>query len=200
MTELWLVRHGETDWNREGRLQGHGDPPLNATGLAQAERVADMLAGRRVDAVWSSDLRRARQTADAIARTTGVPVHLDPRLREVDHGEWSGLVKDDVAAMHPSEWSRWASEPLTGRPPGGESVLDVARRVGAAADDIQLSHPSGRVVVVSHGLALAALRCRAEGVPLERARSLIPPNAEPVRIMWSPADSDLAGPSLSAGG
>lgn len=112
-----LARHGETDWNREHRWQGHADPPLNARGHAQAGALAKQLAPASPRAVYSSDLGRARATAEAVAERIGVTVSLDPRLREVDVGEWSGLTSTEVQARYPDGMRRhqqgltgWSSE------------------------------------------------------------------------------------------
>src|SRR5580765_6857553 len=98
MATLVLVRHAESTWNAEGRWQGHADPPLSDAGRAQAEALAEDLAGERFDAVYTSDLARAAQTAEIIARRFGLPAVSDPALREVDVGSWSGLTREEVAA------------------------------------------------------------------------------------------------------
>ncbi len=184
MTELWLVRHGQTDWNLERRYQGHSDTPLNATGLEQARLAAEALAGRSYTAIYSSDLTRARVTAESIARRLGMEVQIDPRLREVNLGVWEGMVVTDIQAQYPAEWEARQSNRLYGRPPGGESVHDVAARIWPAVDDLAARHPDGALILVSHGLALATILCRAQGLPLETARELIPDNAQPHCVLW----------------
>jgi alpha-ribazole phosphatase len=192
MTQLWLIRHGQTDWNLEGRYQGQADPPLNATGQAQAEALAAHLDGRRFEAIYSSDLQRARATAEAIADRHGLPLKLDARLREIHQGEWDGLRVTEIMARYPREWAARESNPAEARPPGGESPREVAGRVWAAADDIARTHPGGRVLVVSHGFSLATLLCRARGLPLGRAFDLILDNARPEVIEWIPQESPEA--------
>jgi broad specificity phosphatase PhoE len=140
MTTLLLVRHGETDWNRDGIWQGWADPPLNATGRAQARALADQLRDAPFDAVYSSDLRRARETAEIVADPHGVPVVADPGLREIDIGAWSGLTRAQIEARFPD-----------GERPGGETREQHAARVVAAVERIAREHPGGRVLVVSHG-------------------------------------------------
>jgi alpha-ribazole phosphatase len=184
MTRLILVRHGETDWNVAGRYQGQADPPLNANGQARAKALAAQLAGTRIEAIYSSDLQRARETAEIIARRLGLTVKLDRRLREINQGEWEGLLVTEVTARYPLEWAARENDPLGARAPGGESVVEVAARVWAAADEIARAHPVGPVLIVSHGLALATLLCRVRGVPLQQARDLILDNAKPEMIKW----------------
>lgn len=186
MTQLWLVRHGQTDWNVEGRYQGQADKPLNANGLAQAEQLAAQLDGRRFEALYSSDLLRARQTAEALSRKTGLAVQIDPRLREINQGEWEGELAVVIRERYEIQLAGRRADPINGRPPGGESASEVAARVRAAADDIARRHPHGAVLVVSHGLALATLIARADGIPLEKVYSVIPDNAAIRILLWPP--------------
>jgi len=189
MTHLWLVRHGQTDWNAQGRWQGQTPdaPPLNATGLAQAQAVAEQLAvqdGLTFAAIYSSDLLRARQTAEAIAQRLGLPIHLDSRLREVHLGVWEGMLGEDVALRYVAELDERRRDPVYSRPPQGESVYEVAARVGQAFDAIARAHPDQHVVVVSHGLALAAGLCLAEGRPLAEVFTRIPDHAVARVVRW----------------
>ena len=139
-TTILLARHGETDWNREGRWQGWADPPLNATGRAQARTLAAELRATPFDAVYSSDLRRASETAEIVAAPDGVPVVLDPDLREIDIGSWSGLTRAEIGERFPD-----------GSRPDGETHEQQARRVRTAVVRIARGHPGGRVLVVGHG-------------------------------------------------
>lgn len=185
MTRLWLVRHGQTDWNLQGRYQGQTDPPLNATGVQQAELAAQMLCGRKYAALYSSDLQRARATAEIIGRQLGLEVIVDQRLREVNLGAWEGMLVDDIQAQYPEEWEARQRDRLRFRVPGGgESVMDVAERMWPAVDDLACRHPGQDIILVSHGLALATILCRVQDVPLARARELIPDNAQPNCIVW----------------
>jgi broad specificity phosphatase PhoE len=112
MTRLLLVRHGETDWNTTGRFQGQADPPLNANGRAQAASLAAQLAQTRIGAIYSSDLQRARDTAEIVARKLGMTVRVDRRLREINQGEWDGMLTTDIIARYPVEWAarEWIPE------------------------------------------------------------------------------------------
>ena len=140
MATLLLARHGETDWNRDGRWQGWADPPLNDLGRAQAAALAEQLRTTPFDAVYSSDLRRAHETAEILAAPHGVPIVVDPALREIDVGSWSGLTRAEIAVRFPN-----------GDRPDGETHEQHAARVRAAVTRIARDHPGGRVLVVGHG-------------------------------------------------
>lgn len=193
MTELWLVRHGATDWNLQGRYQGQIDVPLNPTGLEQAQALAQKLAGKKFAAIYCSHLERARQTAQALADRLNLAVKIDPRLQEVSLGDWEGELFDDIAQNYPEHIAERRSNPVHSRPPGGESVAEVAARMAQAADDIARAHPEGPVIIVSHGLALATLICLARQIPLNQAFKLIPENAAPEVIEW-PSPPQAAQP------
>ncbi|HQF62863.1 MAG TPA: histidine phosphatase family protein [Anaerolineaceae bacterium] len=186
MTELWLVRHGQTDWNLEKRYQGQADIPLNLTGLQQAADLANRLEGEAFEALYSSDLSRARQTAELLARTLGLPLRLDARLREIHQGEWQGEYLDDVRERHTLLLEEHWNNPARSRAPGGESVIEVAGRAAQAISEICRRHPRGRVLVVSHGLTLATLICQARSASLARVYSLIPENTQVEVIYWPP--------------
>jgi len=192
MTQLFLARHGETDWNREGRFQGQADPPLNAAGQAQARALAERLAGQSFDAIYTSDLRRAVETAQIVAQGLGLSVWVDTRLREVNQGEWEGILASDIAVRYPKEWESRQQDPVNARPPGGETIAEVACRVWAAVDDIAGRYPTGSVLIVSHALALATLLCRASNLPLEQAYHLAPANGRHDIIQW-PSDKRSEG-------
>lgn len=176
LTRLILIRHGETDWNVEGRYQGQADPPLNARGEAQARRLAAELAEVGLDVLYSSPLRRALQTAQVIAERMKLPLHTDPRLMEIHLGEWQGLLWHEIADRYPDLFRRWQTEPWEVRPPGGESLAQVRARVYAAVDEI-LAHDAGRCVgLVTHRLPIALLKIRYQGLPLDAVRTLELPN------------------------
>jgi broad specificity phosphatase PhoE len=186
MTELWLIRHGQTDWNVEGRYQGQADMPLNATGLAQAEAFAASLDGQKFSALYSSDLMRAYQTAQIIVAQVGLAIKTDQRLREINQGEWQGRTLVEIRAVYneSKQAQRSVIDPATARAPGGESVLEVSQRMALAADDIARAEPNGPVLVVSHGLALATLYCQARGIPLSEVYSHIADNTGAKVIEW----------------
>jgi phosphoserine phosphatase len=187
VTSWLLIRHGATDWNRDGRYQGQADPPLNEEGWTQAERLADMLAVRRVEAVYSSDLQRARDTAETVGRRLGLTVFVDGRLREINQGVWEGMLVGDIATGFPAEWRALREDPLHARAPGGESVAEVAQRAMEFLAEIARRTPHGAVAVFSHGLTLACVLCTMDGVPLEQAGRLVPPNGDVLERVWPEA-------------
>jgi alpha-ribazole phosphatase len=184
MTQLCLIRHGQTDWNLEGRYQGQSDVPLNEKGFEQARSLVGQLDGRSFAAIFSSDLMRARQTAEHIAKDLGLTVQIEPRLREINQGEWEGVLVDDIKARYAEIWSQRTMDPANVRPPGGETVREVAERVSAALDDISRLFPNGQVLIVSHGLSIATAICRDKGIPVGQAYTVIPENVQPVWMEW----------------
>ena len=156
---LW--RHGQTTWNAEHRFQGQSDIPLDATGEAQAEQAARRLATLRPDAVFSSDLARAQQTAAPLSRLTGLTVTLDKDLRERFGGDWEGLSDHEIRERYPAERATW-------NPPNGEPTLVVADRVAAACTRIAETLDDGQLaVVVGHGAALRLGMERILGILIE---------------------------------
>ncbi|MHB1159171.1 MAG: histidine phosphatase family protein [Chloroflexota bacterium] len=173
---LILVRHGETDWNLEGRYQGSVDVPLNATGREQAEGVAVGLSGQRMDAVYSSPLCRALDTAIAIARRQGLEVRTDPRLKEIDLGEWEGMLTPRIAEGYPELHRQWTVDPRPVRPPGGETIREVHDRAIAAVEEMAVRHLGGTVCVVTHKTAMVVIRSHYLGLELPEEMGKMPPN------------------------
>lgn len=176
---LLLIRHGQTDWNVTGRWQGQADPPLNELGRDQARHAARAIAlqVQGVDVLISSDLRRARETAEIIARAIGCAVVLEPRLREVNLGDWQGLLSEEIRARWPEQMRQWHEAPLATRPPNGESIEELAGRVLAAVRGITARYAGGCAGIVAHELPIAVIATHAAGIPLDRLRDHIPPNA-----------------------
>ena len=188
MTIFWIIRHGQTDWNLEGRYQGIKDTPLNETGLCQAEMAADRVTGINFEAIYSSPLKRAYRTAEAVARRQGLDILVDDRLLEISQGVWEGMLFSDIEKQYPELISKRKKNPLNAQAPGGETVLEVAERIKKAVEDIAGKHPQGPVLLVSHGLALAVFKCLALNIPLREVHQYIPENAEPEKIEWNNID------------
>lgn len=176
-TELIVVRHGETEWNATGRQQGHLDVPLNERGRKQSEAIATRLASTSFAALYSSDLARATQTAELIAKANGHQISFDPRLRERDLGIFEGLTKTEIAQKFPGEHDGYENGGLDFVIPQGESIRQRFERSVASLDQIAAAHPSERVVVVTHGGVLNGLLRRTLGVPLEAERGFAIHNA-----------------------
>lgn len=175
---ICLVRHGETPWNAERRLQGHLDIELNTNGLAQAQRTAHSLAGQRFAAIYSSDLQRARQTADAIAGRCAQPVHAEPRLRERHYGAFQGLTYEEAETRFPEAFARFkAREPEFPFPGEGESLIGFAARIHAALGAIAARHAGTQVLVVTHGGVLDIAHRLATGKALTATRDFAIANA-----------------------
>ena len=193
MTRFDLIRHGQTDWNREGRYQGQADIPLNIAGLEQARKLASSLPVNGYTAIYTSDLIRARQTAQELANRLNIPIHIDARLREINQGSWQGrLLKDvemELAHFFPNHWN----DPVHARAPGGESVWEVAERMTQAVNEISHTHPGEHILLVGHGLALATIYCRACSIPLSEVYSHILDNTALISITWLPDQVDSNG-------
>lgn len=164
MTTVILVRHGETDWNRDDRWQGWADPPLNELGRQQAAELAERLRHVPFDAVYTSDLERAHQTAEIVAAPHGVPVVADAGLREIDVGSWSGLTKAEI------------EERFGGERVDGETRDQHRARVRAAAARLLAAHPNERILLVTHGGTMRALAEAFDG-PIE--------NCAVIELRWA---------------
>ena len=176
MTHLILIRHGETDWNVEGRYQGQCDPPLNARGLAQAQQLAKQLRDARLHLLYSSPLRRTLQTAHILAESLDLVLHVDPRFKEIHQGDWQGHLRADIAARYSDLFRRWETEPWAVSPPAGESLDQVQARVHAAVDDIVSRHQGQRDGLVTHRIPIALIKVRYQGLDPDAVRTLQLPN------------------------
>jgi probable phosphoglycerate mutase len=170
MTQLLLIRHGQSTWNAEGRIQGWADPPLDDTGREQAWRLARRLADEKLGivAVYSSPLLRARQTAEEIAQTLGLPVQTDDRLKENGVGAFTGLTGQEVEQRFPEWLARLKATAEWVPPPGGESRDAFVNRSVAAMTDIVTHHPEQTVAVVSHGGTLGVYLAHLLEIPIRR--------------------------------
>lgn len=168
---LFLVRHGETPFNREMRYLGTADEPLSPAGVGQAERLAASLGPLPLQAVYSSPLCRAAETGRRIAEARQVDLRLEPRLREQAFGEWEGLTRSEVLERDQDRLLRWEAD-LGLAPPGGESLLSVQERTLALVDDLAQIHPGEWIGLVSHVGPIKALLCAALDAPLATARRM----------------------------
>ena len=173
MTALTLVRHGQSRWNVEGRIQGQTDVPLSALGEQQAEAVGARLAGTRVDAVYASPLRRAFDTAGAIARHHRVDVRIVAALTEIHHGEWQGLTEAEIAEADGDRLRLWNLLPGRVQMPGGERLFDVRQRALQAAREIVAAHAHGAVVVVTHDVVVRVIVAEILGLDYDHLARLV---------------------------
>ena len=187
-TTLWLIRHGETSWNAERRFQGHTDVPLNATGLSQAKRLAERLKeDHRDDAfaiIYSSDLGRARQTAQVTAQATGLELLIHTGLRERHYGVLSALTPEEMAARHPEAYAQWQARDPDYILPEGESLAAFNQRVMRTLEEIAEAHPWQQVLVVAHGGVLDCAYRAATAQPLSARRQHSLHNASINRVRY----------------
>ena len=188
VTRICFVRHGETDWNIEQRMQGHRDLALNATGLAQAAAAGRYFVGRQADAIYSSDLLRARQTAQPIAQALNLPLTLHEALRERHFGRCEGLTLAEVASRFADDMRAIENrDPDYCAPQGGESRRQHAARVLGCVARLLADHRGQTIVVVTHGGVLDVIYRRAQGLPADSPRDYAIPNAG---INWLAIDGE----------
>jgi probable phosphoglycerate mutase len=180
-----LVRHGETDWNRELRFQGHADVGLNAIGFEQARRLASRLAAEPAAQLYASDLLRAQQTAQPVASQLGVSSVTEPALREQSFGSVEGMRVDDIKAQHPQAWEQWLRFHEDFCMPGGETTREFHARVVDAVYRIAGDHPGATLVVVTHGGVLDMIWRTARSLSLGGPRQSQIPNAGVSRVRVS---------------
>lgn len=192
-TRLILIRHGETAWNRATRIQGHTDIPLSPLGLLQAERLAEALADEPLAALYASDLSRARQTAEALARRRGLAVRLDPGLRERAFGRFEGLDWAQITEGHHEDAERWRRREPGFAVGGGESLDDFSARCLAAVRRAAAAHPGQGIAVVAHGGVLDCLYRAATQVALDAPRSWQLGNATINRLLATADGFTLVG-------
>ena len=167
-----FVRHGETVFNIESRYQGHLDAELSELGRLQSQRVAERLQGEEIAAVYSSDLSRAGDTAQAIAGCHGLKVEIDESLRECAFGEWEGLSVSEIAERYPELYQNYLKDSVTYRAPEGERLESVQERVVKMVRRIEERHPDDTVVIVTHGGPIRAFFCHALGASLQTFRKV----------------------------
>jgi 2,3-bisphosphoglycerate-dependent phosphoglycerate mutase len=188
VTEILLIRHGETAWNAKRRLQGHLDIPLNEEGERQAAALGRALRDESLDAVFSSDLQRARQTAQAIADPRGLPVHLDRGLRERCYGAFEGMLYGEISQRYPEAYAAWQARDIDARFPEGvhvaETLREFSQRVVSTITRIITENKYRRVAMVAHGGVLECAYRAAQGLGFSRARDFDIFNASVNRFTW----------------
>ncbi len=192
-TRIILIRHGETAWNRETRIQGHTDIPLSPLGVVQAARLAEALADEVLAAIYASDLSRARQTAEAVAAAQRLAVRLDPDLRERAFGRFEGLSWQEIDQNHPEDAARWRKREPAFAVGGGESLDAFSTRCLAAVARSATAHPGQSIAVVAHGGVLDCLYRAATRVALDAPRSWQLGNATINRLLWTTDGFTLIG-------
>lgn len=186
-TRLLLIRHGETAWNAEHRIQGRLDVPLSTTGMWQTGRLAQRLADEVLDAVISSDLARAWMTGAPLAEARGLDMVPEPRLRERAFGIFEGKTLDEIAAEHPEEFAAWRARDVDWRIPDGESGTEFIDRVLDALEEIAGNFPGGTVAVVTHGGVLDVVYRNARRLAWDAPRDHLMLNASVNRLQAQPS-------------
>jgi probable phosphoglycerate mutase len=193
-TRIIAIRHGETAWNVDTRIQGQLDVPLNETGRWQALRLARALAAREpIDVVYTSDLLRAWETARAVSETTGAPVVTDEGLRERGFGVFQGKTFAEIEASLPEEALRWRKRDPFWAPEGGESLTAMRRRVVETLHTLASRHTGEQIVLVAHGGVMDLLYRAATGQELQAPRTWQLGNTAINRLLWTPAGLSLVG-------
>lgn len=200
VTRILAIRHGETAWNVDTRLQGHLDIPLNETGLLQAEHLARALAGREaIDAIYASDLSRARTTAEAIGQAVGLSVRTHTGLRERHFGLFQGRTFAEVETELPEHALQWRKRVPDWTPPGGgESLLSLHQRIVDTVHELAAQHTGQQIVLVAHGGVLDILYRAATRLDLQAPRTWQLTNTAVNRLLWTPEGLSLVGWSDTA--
>ena len=192
-TRLIAIRHGETAWNVDTRIQGHLDIALNDTGRWQARQVARALADEPLAAVYTSDLQRAHATAQAIAQASGAPLVAEPGLRERSFGELEGRTFAEIEAELPEQARRWRQRDPHFAPTGGETLVQLRERIAATTHRLAAQHTEQLIVLVAHGGVLDMLYRLATGLDLQAPRTWLVTNASINRLLWTPQGLTLVG-------
>ena len=192
-TRILAIRHGETLWNVDSRIQGHLDIGLNATGRWQAERLGMALKDEPIAAIYASNLSRAYDTALAVSRHTGVPVQAEPGLRERSFGEFEGRTFPEIETELPAQAQRWRQRDPTFTPGGGESLLMLETRILSVVARLAAQHPGEQIALFAHGGVMDILYRAATRLDLQAARTWDLGNTAVNRLLWSPEGFSLVG-------
>ena len=192
-TRILAIRHGETLWNVDSRIQGHLDIGLNDKGRWQAERLGTALKDEPMAAIYASDLSRAHDTALAVSRHTGVPVQPEPGLRERSFGEFEGRTFAEIETELPEQAKRWRQRDPTFTPGGGESLLMLETRILSVIARLAAQHPGEQIALFAHGGVMDILYRAATRLDLQAARTWALGNTAINRLLWSPEGFSLVG-------
>ena len=192
-TRIIAIRHGETTWNVDTRIQGHLDIPLSANGRWQAERLADALQDEPITAIYASDLTRAWETAQYVARACGVAVTPEIGLRERGFGDFEGKTFAEIELLLPEQSLRWRKRDPEFSPRGGESLLALRTRVVEAAQRLAALHPGQQIALIGHGGVMDVLYRAATRLDIQAPRTWALGNAAINRLMWTPEGFTLVG-------
>ena len=193
-TRIVAIRHGETAWNVNTRIQGHLDIGLNAMGRWQAERVGQALADETIDAIYSSDLLRAWDTALSISQASGTALQTHEGLRERGFGLFEGKTFDEIALKWPEAALRWQKrDPVYAPEGGGESLIDFRSRITTVVNDLAAQHSGAQIVLVAHGGVMDVLYRAATRQEIQSPRTWALGNAAINRLLWTPQGLSLVG-------
>ena len=192
-TRVIAIRHGETTWNVDTRIQGHLDIPLNDTGRRQAERMALALADEPITAIYASDLTRAWETAQYLGRVLGIEVTREEGLRERGFGDFEGKTFAEIEALLPDQSMRWRKRDPEFAPAGGESLLDLRSRVVTTAERLSAAHPGELIAMVGHGGVMDVLYRAATRLDIQAPRTWALGNTAINRLLWTPQGFSLVG-------
>ena len=192
-TRIIAIRHGETAWNVDTRIQGHLDIPLSANGRWQAERLADALRGEPIKAIYASDLARAWETAQYVGRASEIEVTKEEALRERGFGIFEGKTFADIETLLPDQSMRWRKREPDFAPAGGESLTDLRSRVVGAAQRLAVQHPGELIAMVAHGGVMDVLYRAATRLDLQAPRTWALGNTAINRLLWTPEGFTLVG-------
>lgn len=192
-TRIIAIRHGETTWNVDTRIQGRLDIPLNDTGRRQSEQMARALADNPITAIYASDLARAWETAQYLGRALHVEVTREEGLRERGFGEFEGKTYAEIEALLPEQSRRWRKRDPEFAPPGGESLLTLRHRVTEAAERLAARHPGELIALVGHGGVMDVLYRAATRLDIQAPRTWTLGNAAINRLLWTPEGFTLVG-------
>ena len=192
-TRIIAIRHGETAWNVDTRIQGQLDIALNAKGRWQAERLAAVLRSESIRAIYASDLARAWETAQYLGHTKGLPVIKETGLRERDFGEFEGKTFAEIEELLPEQSLRWRRRDPDFYPAGGESLVALRTRVLNATERLAAQHPGEQIALVGHGGVMDVLYRAATRLDIQAPRSWTLGNAAINRLLWTPEGFTLVG-------